>query len=191
MGRRAPEIATASYTANSLINFKSYWASNYTTFTHQQRSEVWELPFEKKLDEEKSFIHVEGLMCGEGHDKYPYIGMYFTIDDIGRGTDSHDALGGIHPCGPDGNGDREGCLILLNKTFKCSAGNNPNSNMSDTFPSSGLTKGSHNINIGWDTRNNATSRLCVHLNPDSSREGRHQDTHASFVTIYEMTYQDS
>ena len=174
---------------NAVIDTVSYYATNYINgITPNNHMEYWQLPFTKQRDASESYIWVTGILCGEGQNNYPYFGVYCTIDNHGRSTQNGDQFGGVHGCGPDGNNDREGCLFLIDKTFKCSDGSDPNNHMADTVPAAQLGTGNHNITIGHCTRNNDNARPTVRWNPDSSRESRHQDTHASFITIMEMSY---
>ena len=85
---------------------------------------------------------------------------------------------------PDSN------IAFIDEIFKCShGGTDPNSNMDDTFTSSGfLSAGSHDINIGHSTRDGNNAKWCQYLNPNSGRQGRHQNSHACTVTIMEFAY---
>ena len=175
---------------NALIRHKSFWSDHTFQPGAGASKEYWTLPFTKDKGASESYIHVHGIMCGEGASSYPYIGMYVTIDQHGRTDNEHDSASGIYYCGPDGNQDREGNLCIINKIFKCShGGTDPNSNMDDTFTSSGfLSAGSHNINIGHSTRDGNNAKWCQYLNPNSGRQGRHQNSHACTVTIMEFAY---
>jgi len=188
MGRDLFNAAPAS-SKNAVVDTVSYYASNYiANISENNHMEYWECSFTKQKTADESYIWVRGILCGEGQNNYPYIGMYCTIDDYGRNTNDSEAFGGINHCGPDGNSDREGCLILIDKTFTCTSGVASNSNMVATFPASQLGAGSHTINLGHCTRDNANARPTVFFNPDSNRQDRHQNTTSSYITIMELTY---
>ena len=181
--------ATPVSSNNAVLDTVSYYAENYiSSISGNNHMEYWELPFTKQKGADESYIWVKGILCGEGQVNYPYIGMYVTIDDYGRGTNDSEAYGGIHHCGPDGNNDREGCLFIIDKTFTCTSGVANNTNMDATFPASELGAGSHNISLGHCTRNGSNVKPTVMWNPDSSRQSRHQNTTASYITIMELTY---
>ena len=181
--------APAASGKNSVLDTVSYYADNYiSSINGNNHMEYWQLPFTKQKAADESYIWVKGVLCGEGHVNYPYIGMYVTINNYGRGTIGSEAFGGIHHCGPDGNNDREGCLFIIDKTFTCTSGIANNNNMDATFPASELGAGSHNITLGHCTRNNANVKPTVRWNPDSTRQSRHQNTTSSYITIMELTY---
>ena len=88
---------------NALIRHKSFWSDHTFQPGAGPSKEYWTLPFTKDKGASESYIHVHGIMCGEGASSYPYIGMYVTIDQHGRTDNEHDSAGGIYYCGPDGN----------------------------------------------------------------------------------------
>ena len=188
MGRDLFNVSVGSG-KNAVIDTRSYYASNYiANINSNNHMAYWSCPFTKQKGASESYIWVKGILCGEGQNNYPYIGMYCTIDDYGRNTNDSEAFGGIHHCGPDGNNDREGCLFIIDKTFTCDTGVAKNGDMDETFVASQLGAGSHTINLGHCTRDNANARPTVFFNCDSSRQERHQNTQSSFITIMELTY---
>ena len=188
MGRSLFNAAAGSG-KNAVIDTTSYYADNYiSSISGNNDMEYWQLPFTKQKGASESYIWVKGILCGEGQNNYPYIGMYCTIDDYGRNTNDSEAFGGIGHCGPDGNSNREGCLFIIDKTFTCTSGVANNSNMVATFPASELGAGSHNITLGHCTRNGSNVKPTTMWNPDSNRQSRHQNTTSSYITIMELTY---
>ena len=86
MGRSLFNAAAGSG-KNAVIDTTSYYADNYiSSISGNNHMEYWELSFTKQKSASESYIWVKGLLCGEGHVNYPYIGMYCTIDDYGRNT---------------------------------------------------------------------------------------------------------
>lgn len=127
---------------------------------------MWSIPFTKLLSSNESDILVYALMPGHDSESFA-MGLYAHIDgSTSKATDSSAYRGIDHTSGA-GNNSVSMFITVNGKRF------------------TGLGTGSHNLEFGWDVRNNNNARPFVSWNMNSTDDGRDHQT-GSTCTIMEV-----
>jgi hypothetical protein len=139
----------------------TYHTNNTRTVLPATNSHTfWSVSFTKTHGASESYIRIHGTMYG--HDNYSdFCGARCDVDGAGRNTDG-DAYKGVAYSG--GNDNNEGFQFNINKIV------------------TGISSGSHTVNVGWTTRNGSSGDKWADVwNPNSSDDDRQ---HQSGSTLW-------
>ena len=183
----------APSSTGALINHTHFQCSNRIALPSTSRVRYWMVEFEKKLGKNESYLMVQGLLPGRGLFNYPNIGIYCNLrksshssngTSYGMSSENDWGYGGINFCGSEGNGDREGLLMVIEKLFVSSDATATTSLPKLVTPSL-MEAGNKKLEIGHVASSGV--RPCTHLNVNNNDDPR-QHQSGSRLSILEFAF---